>query len=163
MHFTWTTSSDSKQTWEFSLRMASLPPCTKVGLFISREHCIYWWTICRGHWSCSMWVNLSLLFSQYLKCFYSPTRLKLKTERREKLHFLPPSNLSARAFRPHLMLCFSWWLLLKDGVILLKWGIICELALYPLCTLHVFSLHTKDELAAVNKSQNLSMGKILRH
>lgn len=33
-------------------------------------------------------MNLSLLFPQYLKYFYSPTHLKLKTERREKLH--PP-------------------------------------------------------------------------
>lgn len=49
-------------------------------------------------------------------------------------------------------------LLLNGAVILLKWGIIWELALYPLCTLQVVSLHTKDELAAVNKSRNSSMG-----
>lgn len=49
-------------------------------------------------------------------------------------------------------------LLLNGAVILLKLGIIWELALYPLCTLQVVSLHTKDELAAVNKSRNSSMG-----
>lgn len=60
-----------------------------------------------------------------------------------------------------VMFCFAWWFLLRGSVILLKWGIICEFALCLLCTLHVFSLHTKDELAAVNKSQNLSMGETL--